>query len=711
MADWNVIRTEQGEKSTDKGKLYFVKVYVSDDLSLNTQISDPNLPASALSGYTISIIKSSQAFTPFETDDGRIKAYYDSNSGYYTVDFYDGQGNLVSSNRMGTSLSNYGTLCWAVLIDPNGNAVLKPAPFFVSSSNMLRLSYNTATAFGAVNVNRAWTESGAFLVSQEYLDQGAAVLGELPIVYNWKAWDQIAGNGGQYRCDLTKIKNNSIGDFTAIQTGDVSDFDRTTPQSSIWNIYHNMALDETRTIAWSGANYMTMTVTKDPTQSTYRYCTFKLYNIVTVGGVQTPTLIHQYTQTIYAGSYHNTECYLSFIYDSDEQVAVFVPVTKDSNGVYRWGWSGGLPTDVTMNNIYTWLHGSDNPGNVTPYSTGTEDNGGDPGGNLPQSHIDVPTPPDLGAMSSGMFTLYCPTETELSHIATLLWSDAFITNIKKYFNNVSDNIMALYVLPCKPTNNPNKVFQVGNYTTDDPDLYAIEYVDDRFLSIDMGSITIRPYWGSYLDYAPYSSLQVVLPGVGIQSLDVDDIFCPADQNGNLPTPGSTTIHIDYTIDLMTGVLVAFVSINGEMRYQFPGKIGYQIPLTGDNYVRMAQGFVTATAGLIGTVASGGAAAPFTAPAAAAGIINAMKPEVYRGGNLSGDASMLARLTPTLIYRRPNKPLLLGQEEFTGFPSYKIGLLSEFSGYTEVLDAHVEGISCTEEERDQILALLKGGVII
>lgn len=544
-----------------------------------------------------------------------------------------------------------------------------------------------------------------------------ALTGSIPPAYNLGAWDQIAGNGGQYRCDLTKIKNTSIGDFSNIVTGDASDFDRISGGSSVWNIYHNMAFGETRKIAWSGANYMTMTLNELPSAPTQHSFTFKLYNIVTVGGEQAPSLIWQdeypirfTTQT--PGQVVDVDFYLSFVYDAEEGVALFVPITKNASGTFTWGWTGGLPTDVTMQNIYTWLQGSSNPGSLTPYSTGTEDNGGNPGGALPQSHIDVPTAPTLGGMTSKMFTLYCPTETQLEHIAEFLWSDGFIDNIKKYFNNVSDNIMALYVLPYKPSNNPTKQFKVGSVASDDSSLAAVEYVDSRFVTIDMGSVTdLKPFWGSYLDYAPYSSIQLVLPGIGVQQLDVDDLFCPADMDGNLPAPGPVTIHLDYTIDLLTGVLVAFVSINGEMRYQFPGKIGYQIPMTGENYTRMAQGFVTAAAGLIGMVASGGTAAPFAAPAATAGIINAMKPDVYRGGNLSGDASMLARLTPTLIYRRPNKPLLEGQEDFTGFPSYKIGKLSDFSGYTEVLDAHVEGISCTEEEREKILAALKGGVII
>ena len=73
--------------------------------------------------------------------------------------------------------------------------------------------------------------------------------------------------------------------------------------------------------------------------------------------------------------------------------------------------------------------------------------------------------------------------------------------------------------------------------------------------------------------------------------------------------------------------------------------------------------------------------------------------------------MMACQNPYLIRHVPNKPKIGEQEIFTGFPSYKTGTLSEFDGYTECIEAHVEGISCTETERDMIIDLLKNGVIL
>ena len=79
--------------------------------------------------------------------------------------------------------------------------------------------------------------------------------------------------------------------------------------------------------------------------------------------------------------------------------------------------------------------------------------------------------------------------------------------------------------------------------------------------------------------------------------------------------------------------------------------------------------------------------------------------------LSGDVSAMSEESPYLIYYRPNKPLVENQAAFTGFPSYKTGTISSFSGYTLFLDAHIESVSCTSAERDEIMQLLKGGVII
>ena len=528
--------------------------------------------------------------------------------------------------------------------------------------------------------------------------------------YVWTAWDQISGNSGQYRCNLTKINDDVIEDVSTHYQRGSDYFSRISQQSSIMSIIQNAALDVERPIAYSGNAKLTLEV-KAGTQSVSRKLVYRFYQ------PDGTAPLYNLEQVIYlAGTTPTNDVLLMFVHDDNEQAAVFLPVEKVlyQGGLEQYIFGDISLTDTEMLYIWMWLQTSGAGEPEYPYDTGSTDNGGNPAGAQPGDHIGTPDVPTLGGMSTGMFTVYCPSDTQLTQIAQFLWSDNVLDNIKKYFNNFADNIIALYVLPCKPVSLPFKNFKVGNMQSDT--ITDVEYITQRFIQIDMGSVYIKNTFDSYLDYSPFTKFEIYLPGIGMQTLSADDIMCPTDPDtGELieNTEGSV-ISVKYNIDLMTGILVALVMINGELRYQFPGKIGYSIPLTGENYANIARGFVTAASGLIGAVATGGLSAPLTAggvSAAVSGTVNAMKPEIHRGGNLTGDASMLGEKSPYLVYHRPNKPLLKNQERYTGFPSYKSGALSEFSGLTQVIDAHIEGISCTEAERAEILNLLKGGVIL
>ena len=539
------------------------------------------------------------------------------------------------------------------------------------------------------------------------------ITGAEPVFYDWKAWDTLKGNNGQYRCELSKLSNTALEDITVHVGESDTIFSRLSPRSSIWSIIQNALLDSEIPIMWSGENKATLTVSAGSVSGNYNL-TFKLYNGSIAFYTYTTVIVYSPSSP---GVNTDSDLYLTFAYDSENVAAVFLPVIYKADGLgagYSWGLSSGnMPGEVAMAAIYNWLLGSSGSGSGYPYDTGTQDDGGNPAGPQPGDHMPRPSVPTLSGLNAKLVTLYAPTDEQLEDIAAYLWSSDVITNIRKFMNNFADNIIALYILPYKPANLPTKNFTVGNMTSGD--ITDVAYVTSRFADIDMGSVTVKTTYDSYLDFSPYTRFKIYLPGVGLMDLSADDIMCPTDpETGTLNPVEESTISVKYTLDLMTGLLVAFVFVNGEMRYQFPGKVGYNIPITGANYTSLVTGAVSAMAGLIGAAATGGLSAPITAgaiSAAVSGTVNAMKPEVHRGGNLSGDVSSMSEESPYLIYYRPNKPLLENQAAFTGFPSYKTGTISSFSGYTLFLDAHIESVSCTSAERDEIMQLLKGGVII
>lgn len=528
--------------------------------------------------------------------------------------------------------------------------------------------------------------------------------------FNWTPVEQLAGNDSQFRLNLAQIKEEYIGDpFTAVLTTERERFIFST-QANIARLIANVPNNFETVIAYSGDNYMTVTRRFSEGIAPYNNIFFKFKFYFESGTHAYET--EEYGISEPAISY----MYLSFIIDQENEVGWIDLITESltNDNIKYNDPPADLPTSDDLYNIWLWLQTNDEPqAENDPYDTGSTDDGGDPGTPRIQDHITDTPAPTISGLNLGIITLYQPDDYELGKISQFLWSDDVLDNFKKYFNNFADNILALYVLPFTPANLPTKAFTVGKMTSEDAALQSVSYCTQRYFDIDMGSVQIDGRWDSYLDYAPYTRIEVYIPYCGLHSLDIDELMSPAKQNGTLPADQGCTLSLKYRLDILTGVIVAKLSVNGEIRYQFNGKVGANIPLTGQTFSNLLGAIVGAAGGAAVTVATGGMTAPLAvgAAASAAGTVMAQKPNVESIGNISADASMLATKIPYIRISSPNKPLLEKQQDFTGFPSYKSGTLSQFSGYTEVLEAHIEGIACTEEERSEILSLLKAGVIL
>ena len=570
----------------------------------------------------------------------------------------------------------------------------------INSQGRVNSCFCTALIGGSVMAHDLYT----FLLSHEVK------------TYSWKPFDTLKGK--QYTIPLTMINEDKIGDYeTATITTLSSDFDRISESASLLPIFQNTPVGQMVTVAYSGDNWVTMQAQQNPDPDTHDFLLDLKFRMAS-----TQSIIYTYTARVQLDTYLQYP-YLSFIVDDEEEVAIFDCVTYYESSASlqepHWGYIGRSQTEAEMHALWLWLQPSkdaEEPEN--PYVDGTDDNGGEGGNPSPQTHLPLPSLPTEGGLDLGLFTVYnfdSSNKSMLNSIAAFLWSDDVLDNFKKYFNNFSDNILALYILPYTPANLPTKAFKVGRVTSDT--ITAAPYLTSRFVDIDMGSVEVKPRWTSYIDYSPYTKFEIYLPGIGIESLDADDIMSPANSDGELVDQQGSVISLKYRLDLCTGFIVAYIFINDEMRYQYSGKVGMNVPITGENYNAMIQAFITGGSLVAGTLVKGGLSAPLTASlangaaSAVAGTVNAQKPDVYRSGNMGGDASMMACQNPYLIRHVPNKPKIEEQEVFTGFPSYKTGTLSEFDGYTECIEAHVEGISCTETERDMIIDLLKNGVIL
>ena len=323
----------------------------------------------------------------------------------------------------------------------------------------------------------------------------------------------------------------------------------------------------------------------------------------------------------------------------------------------------------------------------TPPST--EGGGGDPDPQPPQDEIPAPETPPSYVTTNALFTLYNPSGADLNNLAAFLWSPAWsIDTFKKIFANPLDCILGLMVMPYLEVDVATKNMAVGNIDSG----VAMRYFTTQFCDFDCGDFTIEEYYKSYLDYAPYTKINIFLPYIGDQQLNADEVM-------------SKTINVKYRFDLATGDCVAFVSVEGSVLYSFSGNCAARLPLSASNY----GGLLPSITGAI--VAAGSMAAGVPALGAASALaVSSMKQDIRHTGSLSGSAGLMGVQTPYLIITRPRQALPIGQNSFTGYPSFITESLGGLVGYTEVESCHLEHVPCTDEELREIENLLKGGVL-
>ena len=217
------------------------------------------------------------------------------------------------------------------------------------------------------------------------------------------------------------------------------------------------------------------------------------------------------------------------------------------------------------------------------------------------------------------------------------------------------------------------------------------------MEIDAGSITVKEFWGSALDYAPYTQVEIFIPFVGFRNLQIEDIQ-------------GLTLSMKYHVDVLTGDCVAYLKCGQSVLYSWTGNCLAHIPCTANSSDLLAKNISAVGAVGLG-LATGNPAS--TAAGAMAGAVNTAtaKNHVQRSGDVAGSPGLMSEFTPYLVFHRPKQSLAKNYNQFKGYPANITYKLSTLQGYTEVEHVHLTGIKATDTELQEIEDLLKSGVII
>ena len=253
------------------------------------------------------------------------------------------------------------------------------------------------------------------------------------------------------------------------------------------------------------------------------------------------------------------------------------------------------------------------------------------------------------------------------------------------------------VFPALTYPSGTKNLNVGNLDTG----VSMNYTTNQFVDLNCGTFTLKEFYGSYLDYSPYTKVQIYLPYIGMRTLSADDIM-------------NKEMSLLYRIDLLSSACVAFIEVDGTTLYTFSGSCGTSIPISGSNWSNMLNGIIGVGGAAVAVAATGGASAiPIAAGMSSASslAVASIKPEIERSGSIMSASGLMGIQIPYLIVTRPRQSVAENQNSFTGYPANITMNLSACTGFTQVEEVHLDGIPATQEEIAEIERLLKEGVYI
>lgn len=545
------------------------------------------------------------------------------------------------------------------------------------------------------------------------------IIGNEPVLYQWASVPAISGKNGIL--SLSMIKNEDIGDGSPVSGANLNTIARIAPGSRISTLAGDLGNNQQATIIYSGDGYrmdieritQTFPVPGQPTLS-ISAATLKFYLLPTTGGVE--NLIYSYTAqfgiAVGEGSGEAVPSYLGFIIDDENEVAALNIIHVGDTSVYYCDPGTGM-TAEQMHLLWIWLKAGNPEVDEDPLDS-FEDNEGDGGGDLitrPNNPIPEPGVSGLSAYDSGFVSQWLIGKTELKSLSDFLWSANFVENVQKFFNDprqIIQGIVISDVLPLDYNTTPSEI-KAGGISTG----INGNKLNKQFERYDMGKLTINKRLkdntdkgGIYFDYSPFTSLKLFLPYCGEHSLNPDDIV-------------GKTLKLSYTVDHLSGVCCAHLTIAGstdECHYNFTGQMGVQIPLSAEDYGGFYRAILSAGAavgGALATTAAGGMTAPMAIGSAAnaiSNIANMGRDVSYTsgGGSISGE---LASEYPYITIEEPDPFMATNQKHYTGYPCFSTYKLKNMSGYTKIMAIHLDGLSCTESEREAIRAQLSNGVII
>lgn len=319
-----------------------------------------------------------------------------------------------------------------------------------------------------------------------------------------------------------------------------------------------------------------------------------------------------------------------------------------------------------------------------------------------------------------------PTDIENLYNMSL---DTFLTN------NPIDAIVSLKKFPLSSVPHGENIENVylGKVQTGAA-AYPLAMQQARY---NFTSIPIFPKFGnSFLDYAPYTKMQLYVPFCGTIDIDAADFM-------------GRNLSVEMVIDFITGTVTAYVLANELVVTSLTGTCAIDIPITGTEQATVNSAYESAAISerqsrgnrimeRVGLVAHPvkTLTKPLTSVAKDVSTQLSQAQSTYELTHINIPLRQIGNASPLnswalefvcrliiyypdgecITFNATNEPSLITDkvESFgavNGFATVETNTLSRFTGFTQVSDVDLTGINATDTEKEMILSLLQSGVYL
>lgn len=362
-------------------------------------------------------------------------------------------------------------------------------------------------------------------------------------------------------------------------------------------------------------------------------------------------------------------------------------------------------------------------GGDDPQPEGTEFTGGNYDPNSAVITTQNITPPGFSPSSASGISTWAVSGDELFQVTQEIFKPEI--DLSKIFISKDKAFVNAFYLPFDIQQHDSshcslQQFNIGYATTT---LQLFRILGGYNNTFDGGSVNVREYYGTFLDYAPYTSVVIYIPYIGYHELDTNIVM-------------NRTVNLKFSVDLTMGILTAFIfagntlidtlsgqmgipmSINGmdlaegfQSLVKFIGMTAVSVPAIASPAAGLMSGAMESNAGILGGAGVLGAVTGVTALAAGAGASNALPP-AKQMGTAGAENWLTAFQTPYILIERREDATPAEMVNLEGYASCYTATVSKFTGYVQASTIKLQNAAgITEEENNMILDLLRGGIYI